>query len=199
MLDGSSVFRLLENRLARESGKSADHTPFLPKVGELTYLRNNREAIAAMDFFTVPTLIFGVRHCVFVIGHDRRKILPCKVTRNRKLRLRLLKNRLVHEIGKRANHAPHTGVTSENAAPKHLIPLSGRNHATFAYVLPPSAPVSIAERDVICSPGAKKNHVLRLARHLRLDIVSAGSRLRLVVTLLHATDRISGHHGEDKH
>jgi hypothetical protein len=35
-----------------------------------------------MGFFTVPTLTFGVLHCVFVIGHDRRKILPCKVTRN---------------------------------------------------------------------------------------------------------------------
>jgi hypothetical protein len=35
-----------------------------------------------MDFFTVPTPTFGVLHCVFVIGHDRRKILHCKVTRN---------------------------------------------------------------------------------------------------------------------
>jgi len=26
----------------------------------LTFLRNHREAIAAMDFFTVPTLTFGV-------------------------------------------------------------------------------------------------------------------------------------------
>jgi hypothetical protein len=28
-----------------------------------------------MDFFTVPTLTFGVLYCFFVIGHDRRKIL----------------------------------------------------------------------------------------------------------------------------
>src|SRR5215467_3458106 len=41
----------------------------------LTFLRNHREAIAAMDFFTVPTLTFGVLYCFFVIGHDRRKIL----------------------------------------------------------------------------------------------------------------------------
>jgi hypothetical protein len=41
----------------------------------LTFLRNHREAIAAMDFFTVPTLTFGVVYCFFVIGHDRRKIL----------------------------------------------------------------------------------------------------------------------------
>ena len=31
--------------------------------------------------FTVPTLTFGVLYCFFVIGHDRRKILHCNVTR----------------------------------------------------------------------------------------------------------------------
>jgi putative transposase len=35
-----------------------------------------------MDFFTVPTLRFGVRYCLFVIGHDRRKILHFNVTAN---------------------------------------------------------------------------------------------------------------------
>jgi len=44
------------------------------------FLRNHREAIAAMDFFTVPTLTFGVLYCFFVIGHDRRKILHFNVT-----------------------------------------------------------------------------------------------------------------------
>ena len=48
----------------------------------MTFLRNHREAIAAMDFFTVPTLTFGVLYCFFVIGHDRRKILHFNVTRN---------------------------------------------------------------------------------------------------------------------
>jgi len=28
-----------------------------------------------MDFFTAPTLTFGVLYCFFVIGHERRKIL----------------------------------------------------------------------------------------------------------------------------
>ena len=35
-----------------------------------------------MDFFTVPTITFGVLYCFFVIGHDRRKILRFNVTRN---------------------------------------------------------------------------------------------------------------------
>jgi len=47
-----------------------------------TFLNNHREAIAAMDFFTVPTLTFGVLYCFFVIAHDRRRILHCNVTRH---------------------------------------------------------------------------------------------------------------------
>jgi putative transposase len=46
----------------------------------LTFLRNHREAIAAMDFFTVPTTTFGVLYCFFVISHDRRRILHFNVT-----------------------------------------------------------------------------------------------------------------------
>ena len=46
------------------------------------FLRNHREAIAAMDFFTVPTLTFGVLYCFFVIGHDRRLILRFGTTRH---------------------------------------------------------------------------------------------------------------------
>jgi putative transposase len=34
-----------------------------------------------MDFFTVPTLTFGVLYCFFVIAHDRRRILHCNVTK----------------------------------------------------------------------------------------------------------------------
>jgi putative transposase len=47
----------------------------------LPFLRNHRDAIAGMDFFTVPTLTFGVLYCFFVISHDRRTILHCNVTR----------------------------------------------------------------------------------------------------------------------
>ena len=46
------------------------------------FLQNHREAIAAMDFFTVPTLTFGVLYCFFVISHDRRRVLQCNVTRH---------------------------------------------------------------------------------------------------------------------
>ena len=46
------------------------------------FLKNHREAIAAMDFFTVPTITFGVLYCFFVIGHDRRRILHVNVTKH---------------------------------------------------------------------------------------------------------------------
>jgi transposase InsO family protein len=46
------------------------------------FLSNHREAIAAADFFTVPTLTFGVLYCFFVIAHDRRRILHFNVTRH---------------------------------------------------------------------------------------------------------------------
>jgi putative transposase len=45
-----------------------------------TFLRNHREVITAMDFFTVPTLTFRVLYCFFIIEHDRRKILHFNVT-----------------------------------------------------------------------------------------------------------------------
>jgi transposase InsO family protein len=48
----------------------------------LTFLRNHREAITAMDFFTVPTLTFSALPCLFIISHDRRRILHFNVTRH---------------------------------------------------------------------------------------------------------------------
>jgi putative transposase len=45
-------------------------------------LRNHREAIAAMDFFTVPTVTFQLLYCFFIISHDRRQIVHFNVTRH---------------------------------------------------------------------------------------------------------------------
>ena len=67
---GFDVSERSVSRWIRRAPKDPD-----PVKRWLTFLRNHREAIAAMDFFTVPTLTFGVLYCFFVIGHDRRKIL----------------------------------------------------------------------------------------------------------------------------
>src|SRR5215472_17310472 len=47
----------------------------------LAFLRNHWEAIAAMDFFTVPTVTFGVLYGFFVLAHGRRRILHFNVTK----------------------------------------------------------------------------------------------------------------------
>jgi hypothetical protein len=35
-----------------------------------------------MDFFTVPTVTFGVLYCFFILSHHRRQILHFNVTRH---------------------------------------------------------------------------------------------------------------------
>jgi putative transposase len=72
---GFDVSEATVSRWLRQAPRTPD-----PAQHWLTFLRNHREAIAAMDFFTVPTLTFGVLYCFFIIGHDRRKILRCNVT-----------------------------------------------------------------------------------------------------------------------
>jgi Integrase core domain. len=51
-----------------------------PKKSWPTFLKNHREVIVALDFFTVPTITFRLLYCFFVIEHERRKILHCNVT-----------------------------------------------------------------------------------------------------------------------
>jgi hypothetical protein len=46
----------------------------------LAFLRNRREAIVALDFFTTPTVTFRILYCFFVIEHGRRRILHANVT-----------------------------------------------------------------------------------------------------------------------
>jgi transposase InsO family protein len=74
---GFDVSEATVSRWLRQARRTPD-----PGQRWLTFLRNHREAIAAMDFFTVPTLTFGVLYCFFIIVHDRRKILRFNVTRN---------------------------------------------------------------------------------------------------------------------
>ena len=46
----------------------------------LAFLHHHREAIVALDFFTVPTATFRVWYGFFVIEHERRRILPFNLT-----------------------------------------------------------------------------------------------------------------------
>jgi hypothetical protein len=66
-------FDLAERTISRWM-KRAPRDPE-PAKRWLAFLRNHREAIAAMDFFTVPTITFGALYCFFVVSHGRRRIL----------------------------------------------------------------------------------------------------------------------------
>jgi transposase InsO family protein len=48
----------------------------------ITFLRNHRDVIAAMDFFVVPTVRFQLLYVWFAIDHARRRVLHCNVTAN---------------------------------------------------------------------------------------------------------------------
>jgi len=48
----------------------------------MTFLFNHKEAIAAMDFFVVPTVGFRLLYVWFVIDHGRRRIIHFNVTMN---------------------------------------------------------------------------------------------------------------------
>ena len=58
--------------------------PRTPESGQrwTTFLRNHHEVIAAMDFFSVPTVTFNVLYVFFILSHDRRRILHFNVTRH---------------------------------------------------------------------------------------------------------------------
>jgi putative transposase len=45
-----------------------------------TFLRNHRNGIAAMDFFSVPTAMFRVLHVLIVVRHGRRDVVRCAFT-----------------------------------------------------------------------------------------------------------------------
>jgi hypothetical protein len=63
----------------RSVSRWMQRAPRTPESGQrwLIFLRNHREAIAAMDFFSVPTVTFNVLCVFFIIGHDRRRNLNC--------------------------------------------------------------------------------------------------------------------------
>jgi putative transposase len=73
-------FDLSERTISRWM-KRAPRGPDRAKLW-LAFLQNHRGAIAAMDFFTVPTITFGVLYCFFIISHDRRRILHVNVTKH---------------------------------------------------------------------------------------------------------------------
>lgn len=71
-------FEISECTVSRYLGRMTRHRDSGKRW--FTFLKNHREAIAAMDFFAVPTVTFRVLYCFFVISHGRRKILHFNAT-----------------------------------------------------------------------------------------------------------------------
>ena len=55
-----------------------NHKP--PSQTWKSFLRNHAGQIAAIDFFTVPTVTFNVLYCFVVLRHDRRQVVHLNVT-----------------------------------------------------------------------------------------------------------------------
>ncbi|MBM4320599.1 MAG: integrase, partial [Deltaproteobacteria bacterium] len=98
------------------------YMPRRPAAGDVVkrwkaFLRNHCTAIAAMDFFTIPTATFRVLYVFFVVHHARRVILHFAVTTYptaawvvQQLRLRVVKGaQLVVPL--RLEHVDHEPVT----------------------------------------------------------------------------------------
>ena len=75
MKSGFEVGERTVSRYLARLGRRGD-----PSKLWLAFLKNHREVIAAMDFFTVPTATFRLLYCFFVIRHDRRTILHFNAT-----------------------------------------------------------------------------------------------------------------------
>jgi len=56
--------------------------PKPPSQNWRTFLKNHVGQIAAIDFFTVPTIMFRVLYVFLVLRHDRRRIVQFNVTAN---------------------------------------------------------------------------------------------------------------------
>jgi len=71
-------FRVSERTVSRYVRACRTKEP--PGRSWKSFLNNHREVLAAMDFFTVPTVTFRLLYVLLVIQHRRRKILHFNVT-----------------------------------------------------------------------------------------------------------------------
>jgi putative transposase len=76
------LLRLGFNVSERSVSRYLRALPRAPRASQTwtTFLRNHRDGIAAMDFFSVPTVTFRVLQVLLVIRHGRRDVARCAVT-----------------------------------------------------------------------------------------------------------------------
>jgi len=64
-------FRCLGKECLAMDPASSERSRFRETMADVP--QKPSEAIAAINFFTVPTLTFGILYCFFVLDHDRRR------------------------------------------------------------------------------------------------------------------------------
>jgi len=69
-------YTVAESTVARYMDRSSNP----PSQTWRTFLKNHADQIVAVDFFTVPTITFGVLYCFLVMRHDRRRVVHFNVT-----------------------------------------------------------------------------------------------------------------------
>jgi hypothetical protein len=69
-------YEIAESTVAKYRGRSRKP----PSQAWKSFLRNHAGQIAAIDFFTVPTVTFNVLYCFVVLLHDRRHVVHFNVT-----------------------------------------------------------------------------------------------------------------------
>ena len=74
-------FDLSEITISRWMKRASRHPD--PAKRWIAFLRNHREAIAAMNSFAVPTITFGVLYCFFIVGCFMT--LTCRMRRRSRL------------------------------------------------------------------------------------------------------------------
>ncbi|MBL9140024.1 MAG: hypothetical protein JNK85_29395 [Verrucomicrobiales bacterium] len=83
------------------------------------FLRNHRDGIVGMDFFTVPTGAFKLLWVFFIVRHDRRRVVHFTVTECPMIRWILQNRRESFPFGARPRFAvhipPHGRAVSPNA------------------------------------------------------------------------------------
>ena len=88
-----------------------------PSQNWRTFLDNHVATLASIDFFTVPTIRFGVLHVFLVLAHDRRKIAHFNVTTNPWAGQP--RSGGTAAMRARARHAPPLGSRRRAATPTH--------------------------------------------------------------------------------
>jgi len=78
------ILRLGFDLSERSVSRYLSSLPRAPRAGQTwtTFLRNHRNGIAAMDFFSVPTVTFRALQVLLVIRHGRRVVARCAVVAN---------------------------------------------------------------------------------------------------------------------